>query len=99
MLEIFPKFVFSALTYKLSLSTCVEDEFVCNDGSCISLEKRCDLKKDCPDASDEYGCNKALIPDGYLNYLPPEGHETDTLMVDLVVNINGITEVYIDHHS
>lgn len=32
------------------------NEFTCSDGSCISIEKRCDIFKDCNDDSDEENC-------------------------------------------
>ncbi|XP_078415645.1 vitellogenin receptor-like [Cetorhinus maximus] len=37
---------------------CGSDDFSCDDGQCISLAFRCDLKYDCRDHSDEHNCPK-----------------------------------------
>ena len=49
----------------LTLTKCLEDEFTCDDGSCVPIENRCDLKQDCEDNSDEKLCQKVVI-DGEL---------------------------------
>jgi hypothetical protein len=41
----------------LTLSTCSEDEFTCNDGICIPSWQRCDLVQNCEDLSDELECH------------------------------------------
>ena len=46
----------------LKLSTCRrEDEFTCDDGTCINMIGRCDHKRDCPDYSDESNCGLVSI--------------------------------------
>ena len=35
---------------------CTAHEFRCNDGSCIDIRLRCDLRPDCRDESDEKDC-------------------------------------------
>lgn len=35
---------------------CVEDEFECNDGSCIELDRKCDGHNDCDGGEDEDSC-------------------------------------------
>ena len=46
----------------LTLTRCNEDEFTCNNGMCIDIEKRCNLKEDCQDKSDESNCWTVDIP-------------------------------------
>ncbi|KAG0704991.1 Low-density lipoprotein receptor 1 [Chionoecetes opilio] len=55
----------------LTLSVCQEDQFTCVDGTCVSLEQRCDLTRDCKDGSDETSCPLVLLPKGYRSLLPP----------------------------
>ena len=37
-------------------SECTEDQFVCNNGECISKDFKCDGDTDCDDGSDEFDC-------------------------------------------
>nr|XP_053626189.1 uncharacterized protein LOC128684076 [Cherax quadricarinatus] len=55
----------------LTLSACREGQFTCVDGSCIDLTKRCDLRIDCKDESDEAECSLLDIPLGYRTVIPP----------------------------
>ncbi|XP_028850828.1 basement membrane-specific heparan sulfate proteoglycan core protein isoform X4 [Denticeps clupeoides] len=41
---------------------CLQDEFTCQDGSCIPLQYHCDQRPDCLDMSDELGCEAAPPP-------------------------------------
>ena len=50
------KDLFCPDSQRLSLSSCSQSEFNCDDGSCVSMEKRCNQVSECPDESDEYNC-------------------------------------------
>lgn len=58
-------------TTSLTLSVCGQGQFTCTDGSCIDLIKRCDLRIDCKDLSDEATCSLVAIPPGYSSIIPP----------------------------
>ncbi|KAK4329194.1 hypothetical protein Pmani_000426 [Petrolisthes manimaculis] len=55
----------------LTLSPCQVGEFTCTDGSCIPFAKRCDLKFDCKDKTDESFCDIVNYPGDYRSKLPP----------------------------
>jgi len=78
----------------LSFSACTPEQFTCRtDGFCIDLGKRCDMRSDCYDGSDEIGCEKLLLPPEYIITLPPKGHEGEPLEVDIGITIGSITDV------
>ena len=57
----------------LSITGCSEDEFTCNDGSCVDMETRCDRKANCQDISDEKNCKiVSFDPTKYVKDNPPQ---------------------------
>ena len=50
----------------LTLTKCDTTGFTCNDGSCIHISARCDLKPDCPDQSDEFNCQRVVMDGKYI---------------------------------
>ena len=44
-----------------STDTCPDDDFQCNDGTCISIQSRCDGYTDCPEGSDEQNCQNCKL--------------------------------------
>ncbi|XP_047482401.1 uncharacterized protein LOC125034558 [Penaeus chinensis] len=79
--------------HALALSACYPWEFSCEDGACINLTERCDLRVNCPDNSDEKGCEKLLLPEDYLPALPPPGVEPGPLGLNITVRIQGFSQV------
>ena len=78
-------------TRTLILSSCSQDEFSCNDGSCVKMEVRCDGRMDCRDKSDEEECRYLIPTIGYDKFLvpPPMGDEKTTL-INMTMNIENI---------
>lgn len=79
--------------HALALSACYPWEFTCEDGACVNLTERCDLRVNCPDNSDEKGCEKLLLPQDYLPALPPPGVEPGPLGLNITVRIQGFSQV------
>jgi len=48
---------------------CTEDEFRCNDGSCIDSRTRCNNNYDCRDGSDEDNCCELFLHYQHPNIL------------------------------
>ena len=80
---------------RLQLSACFEDQFTCDDGTCIPHVFRCDNKQDCKDISDEKQCKiVSLDEEKYLkDKTPPPMVEGGKLPVVLSVNIFNILDI------
>ncbi|XP_076041999.1 uncharacterized protein LOC143025904 [Oratosquilla oratoria] len=76
----------------LLLTPCREDQYSCDDATCIPLETRCDLKYDCLDRSDEANCELVTSPKDYKKDLPPRasGKSRTSLPILLAVTIESI---------
>ncbi|XP_064113370.1 uncharacterized protein LOC135220010 isoform X2 [Macrobrachium nipponense] len=78
----------------LTISACGKGKFTCDDGSCIDLQHRCDLRVDCEDQSDEARCSLVGIPPGYRTTIPPPpAADTNSLPILLYVNIISFTSI------
>lgn len=58
-------------TAKLAITTCGLGQYTCRDGTCVDISHRCDLALQCPDGSDENGCQNLVLPPGYMRNIPP----------------------------
>ncbi|ROT70082.1 hypothetical protein C7M84_011652 [Penaeus vannamei] len=75
----------------LLLTVCGEESFPCNDGTCVHMSHRCDLRAHCDDGSDEMKCDKVFVGTDYEKTLPPPPPETeDVLNVTLSVIITAV---------
>jgi hypothetical protein len=72
------------------MNQCGKNEFGCNDGSCIPMEKRCNEMTDCTDTSDENECHTVDInTDRYRKEKPPV--ELSSNVTSVSVNISVIS--------
>ncbi|KAK7081121.1 hypothetical protein SK128_027947 [Halocaridina rubra] len=72
---------------RLLLTPCKDDQYTCDDGTCIPLFYRCDLKYDCRDQSDELECDLISFPADYHKHLPPRIPRDDHSNVPVVVHV------------
>lgn len=79
----------------LSFSSCQDDAFNCNDGTCVHLHHRCDGALDCKDGSDEFNCHKIKSNSKFdLKEMPPTSkNKLDILCHFKIINILDIDEV------
>ena len=78
------------------LFQCSENEFTCNNGTCIELTKRYDTIIDCNDESDELHCWTLSINKlSYWKVLPPvsKSHKTKIGVSVVVLSISNINEL------
>ena len=80
---------------KLLLSACDSNQFTCDEGSCISMLRRCDNFQDCQDVSDEKNC--MLVFKDSEKYLkdktPPAGNGAKKLPVELSIDVKEIISI------
>ena len=79
----------------LSFSRCSLLEYACDDGTCLSMDLRCDSKADCDDFSDERDCKMIEVDASYMKEkIPPKlGGEEG---VPVTVNMELISILNID---
>ena len=62
----------------LKLTGCSEEEFTCDDGSCVPMTDRCNGKRDCADETDEDECKAFVQSLGYNRFIVPPPTENET---------------------
>ena len=72
----------------LKLTGCADDEFTCDDGQCVKMERRCDQVTNCRDESDEKGCQLIIFKDGHNKNIPPTGKTKAEVVVPTDVSIS-----------
>ena len=80
------------------ISKCtVGTQFTCNTGDCISLEQRCNERRDCSDNSDEENCFLVSIPTSHYKDRPPKPLKQNTSLQLLtswkIINVDSIDTI------
>ncbi|KAL7638642.1 UNVERIFIED_CONTAM: hypothetical protein RMT77_011214 [Armadillidium vulgare] len=80
--------------FNLSFSSCLDHQFMCYNGPCIPLGKRCNIFMDCDDGSDEEGCSFIDFPKNYKNQNPPPGNvKNEPLKIQISIDIRKISNI------
>lgn len=74
------------------MSACSPEQFPCDNGQCVPQGKRCDLRPDCSDETDEKFCKVVNLPLNYSPAVPPPPTEEDSLSLLLSVEICSVRE-------
>ncbi|KAK3869650.1 hypothetical protein Pcinc_021971 [Petrolisthes cinctipes] len=70
-----------------------DGQYTCDDGTCISIDHRCDLLAHCPDLTDEINCNTVKLSETYIWELPPPLPDGSPTQVSVFVNITSVRDV------
>ena len=82
------------MTSTVTLSTCSSDQFTCDNGLCINILNRCNLRTDCFDLSDEIDCRKIQPGDSYQTHIaPPPITGLDKVAVKVAADILTILDI------
>ena len=85
-------------TQELVFTSCGQNHYTCNDGSCFPVNDRCNYEMNCPDGSDEFGCDLLVLPGtAYLPSVPPPKIENkENLEIEVNVQMKRIVDFSLD---
>ena len=80
----------------LNINACSDEEFNCYDGNCVNMTQRCDRVADCPDKTDEVGCDLITFDITYIKEVsppPPDFDLSTTLPIRVEVSLLSILDI------
>ena len=77
----------------LSLDNCRKDQFNCDDGTCIDLQRKCDFNFDCLDETDESHCSRIIPNLSYNKIITPLGNQSKLEFKELTFILYKIDDV------
>ena len=88
----------------LKLTGCREDQFTCQDGQCISMNKRCDQVSNCRDKTDEQNCKLVVVETGYNKKVAPftvdlVTEEMSPARIDVSIDLLDVIEISEQNHK
>ena len=86
-------------TTELKMSGCLEGNFTCNDGQCVSMDQRCDQLPDCRDKSDEENCNIVVLEKSYNKNVPPIISQNEGANVSVSIDILKLVDIKEEDYS
>ena len=83
--------------HKLSITNCILEngrtDYTCADGTCLPIEKLCDLRDDCEDHTDEKGCDLLILPQDYRGEKLPINPDGSPIGVYVNVSILAFMDI------
>ena len=87
----------------LKMSGCIEGEFTCDDGQCVTMQQRCNQIPNCRDKSDEVDCKLLILENNYNRKVPPiistGGDNFDPTLVDISIDLLKIVDMEETYHK
>ena len=78
---------------KMNLNACKDDQFNCDDGSCIDILEICDGKINCYDTSDENQCTLIKKESTYTRQISPQNNSTKKDSIDISIDLLNIYKI------
>ena len=77
------------MTLPIVMTTCSDEEFTCEDGSCVGMSDRCNKIIDCPqDSSDEDNCYMINFDRTYKKEFAPATIDTDKNIIKTTTTVS-----------
>ena len=83
----------------LKLTGCVEGDFTCDDGQCVTMEQRCNQLPDCRDLSDEENCSILGFGTSYNMNIPPVISQEKKVNISISIDLLKIVDIKEEEYS